>query len=84
MERISKPDRYLLFLRFLLVNLVALALLAAAGLQGWLDGIFVPVTMELSLTIVAVFVFGLFTCGNRIWRTSVELNDIRSGAPREG
>lgn len=84
MELISKPHRYLLFLRFLLVNLVALALLAAAGLQGWLDGIFVPVTMELSLGIFAVFLFGLVTCGHRIWRTSVELNDIRTGAPHEG
>lgn len=84
MELISKPHRYLLFLRFLLVNLVAIALLVAAWLQGWLDGIFVPITMELSLTIFAVFVFGLFSCGNRIWRTSVELNDIRSGNPQEG
>ncbi|MDD9906858.1 MAG: MotA/TolQ/ExbB proton channel family protein [Rhodospirillaceae bacterium] len=84
MELISKPHRYLLFLRFLLVNLVALALLFAAWLQGWLDGIFVPVTMELSLSIFVVFLFGLFTCGNRIWQTSVELNDIRSGDPKEG
>ncbi len=84
MELISKPHRYLLFLRFLLVNLVALSLLAAAALQGWLDGIFVPVTMELSLTIFAVFLFGLLSCGNRVWRTSVELNDIRTGAPRAG
>lgn len=84
MELISKPHRYLLFLRFLLVNLVATALLAAAYLQGWLDGIFVPITMELSLGIFAIFLFGLLTCGARVWRTSVELNDIRTGAPRDG
>ncbi|NKB59982.1 MAG: hypothetical protein GKS00_27030 [Alphaproteobacteria bacterium] len=84
MELISKPHRYLLFLRFLLVNLVAMALLVAAYLQGWMDGIFVPITMELSLSIFAVFLFGLFTCGARVWRTSVELNDIRTGAPRDG
>ena len=84
MELISKPHRYLLFLRFLLANIVALALLLAAWLQGWLDGIFVPVTMELSLGIFIVFLFSLFTCGKRIWQTSIELNDIRSGDPKEG
>ena len=84
MDLISRPHRYLLFLRFLLVNLVAVSLLVAAGLQGWLDGLFMPVTMELCLGIFAVFLFGLITCGIRIWRTSVELNDIRTGAPREG
>jgi len=84
MELISKPHRYLLFLRFLLVNLVALALLVAAYLQDWMDGIFVPITMELSLGIFGVFLFGLISCGVKIWRTSVELNDIRSGAPQEG
>ena len=84
MELISKPHRFLLFLRFLLANIVALALLLAAWLQGWLDGIFVPVTMELSLGIFIVFLFSLFTCGKRIWQTSIELNDIRSGDPKEG
>lgn len=84
MDLISRPHRYLLFLRFLLANLVAVSLLGAAWLQGWLDGLLVPVTMELSLGIFAVFLFGLFTCGVRVWRTSVELNDIRTGAPREG
>ena len=84
MELISKPHRYVLFLRFLLVNLVGLALLMAAYLQDWLDGIFVPITMELSLVIFLVFLIGILSCGNRVWRTSVELNDIRTGAPRAG
>ncbi len=84
MELISKPHRYLLFLRFILVNMVATALVAAAYIQGWMDGIFVPITMEISLGIFAVFLFGLCTCGARVWRTSVELNDIRGGAPRDG
>ena len=84
MELISKPHRYLLFLRFLLANISALALLLAAWLQGWLDGIFVPVTMELSLGIFIVFLLSLFTCGKRILQTSIELNDIRSGDPKEG
>ena len=40
--------RYLLVLRFMLVNLVAISLLVAAYLQGWLDGFFISYTMELS------------------------------------
>jgi len=52
MELLSKPHRYLLFLRFLLVNLVAVALLGAVFLQGWLNGIFVPITLEMSFGIL--------------------------------
>jgi hypothetical protein len=81
MELLSKPHRYLLFLRFLLVNLVAVALLGAVFLQGWLNGIFVPITLEMSFGIFAVFLYGLSACGIKVWRTSVELNDIRAGAP---
>lgn len=83
MDDPNQPYRYLLFLRFVLINMVALALLAALYIQGWLDGFFVPITMELSFIIFGVFLLGLGSCGVKVWRTSVELNDIRSGAPAE-
>lgn len=73
--------RYLLFIRFALVNLVAAALLAAAYLQGWLDGLFDAYLWELSAFIFAVFIYGLALCGAKIWRRSVELNDLTAGAP---
>jgi len=73
--------RYLLFVRFALINLVATGLLAASYLQGWLDGIFEAYLSELSLFIFAVFVYGLVLCGAKVWRRSIELNDLTAGAP---
>ena len=81
MEETYQPHRYLLFLRFVLVNLVGASLLASAYMQGWLDGFFVDVTFGLSMVIAAAFLLGLASCGIKIWRTSVELNDVNSGAP---
>ena len=40
--------RYLLVLRFALINIVAFALVGAAWLQGWLEGLFEPATAILS------------------------------------
>jgi hypothetical protein len=74
--------RYLLVLRFALVNIVAFGLLVAVFLQGWLEGAFVDYTMWLSLGIFGVFLFGMILCAAKIWRTSVELNDVRAGTPR--
>ena len=71
--------RYLLFVRFALVNIVAVALLAAAYLQGWLDGVLTAYLMELSAVIVLVFLYGLVLCGAKIWRHSVELNEVKAG-----
>ncbi len=73
--------RYLLVARFVLDNLVAAALLAAAYMQGWLDGFFAEPLREMSGGIFLVFLYGLGVCGARVWRHSVELNDIKAGAP---
>ncbi len=73
--------RYLHFVRFCLVNIVAIALLAAAYLQGWLDGVLGAHLMELSATIFLVFLYGLIFCGVKIWRHDVELNHIAAGNP---
>ncbi len=71
--------RYLLVMRFALLNLVAFALLAAAYLQGWLDGLFDRTTFILSAIVFAVFLYGLALCGFKVWRTSAALNDMKSG-----
>ncbi len=73
--------RYLLVVRFALVNLVAVALLVAAYMQDWLDGLFAERLRELSGGIFLVFLYGLALCGAKIWRHSVELNDIKAGIP---
>lgn len=71
--------RYLLFVRFMLANIVATTLLTAAYLQGWLDGLLGAYLKELSLLIFLVFLYGLILCGAKIWRHSVELNDLKAG-----
>jgi hypothetical protein len=73
--------RYLLVVRFVLVNLVAAALLAAAYMQGWLDGVFVERLRELSGAIFLVFLYGLGICGARVWRHSIQLNQLKAGTP---
>ncbi len=73
--------RYLLIVRFALVNLVAIALTVAAFLQGWLDGLFIANLRELSSIIFLVFFYGLVLCGARIWRHSIDLNDLNGGTP---
>ncbi len=71
--------RYLLVVRFALVNIVAAASLFAAYMQGWLDGVFAERLREMSAGIFLVFLYGLVLCGARVWRHSVELNDVNAG-----
>lgn len=73
--------RYLLLARFLLVNLVSIGLVLGVYLQGWMDDMFDGQIVRFVVIIVAVFAYGLVLCAAKIWRTSVELNDIKSGAP---
>jgi len=76
--------RYLLVVRFVLINIVAAALLAGVYLQGWLDAVIGGDLLELSLIIVAVFAYGLVYCAWRIVQVSGELDAVRSGAPADG
>lgn len=73
--------RYLLLVRFILINAVAAGIAGAVYLQGWLDGMFVKNTIEFVMLIGAVFVYGLILCTAKVWRTCTELNDIRTGDP---
>jgi len=73
--------RYLLLVRFALFNVVAAAVLAAVYLQGWLDGVLDAHLAELSGLIFLVFLYGFGLCGIKVWRHSVELNDLKTGTP---
>ena len=75
--------RYLLFTRFLLTNVVATALVVAAYLQGWLDGMIHAHLRELLLLIVLVFLYGLFLCGLRVWRHGADLDAVKASAPND-
>ncbi|MGI9436499.1 MAG: MotA/TolQ/ExbB proton channel family protein [Geminicoccaceae bacterium] len=73
--------RYLMIMRFVVVNLVAFALLAAAWMQGWIDIVLGGDATKLALVIVAVFLAGLALCAVKVMQASAELNQIRS--PRD-
>ncbi len=75
----SLAHRYLLVLRFALINIVAFALVGAAALQGWLEGLLEPTTGILSGIIFAAFLYGLGLCGIRVWQTSLAINDMKAG-----
>jgi hypothetical protein len=68
--------RYLLLLRFAVLNVVALALFGAAWLKGWVALILAGDSTHQVLLIAAVFAYGLVRCASKIWTTSVELNQL--------
>lgn len=65
-------------MRFLVVNLVAFALLAAAWVQGWIGMVLDGDVTKLALVIVAVFLAGLAICGMKVLQASAELDQIRA------
>ncbi|HSS63334.1 MAG TPA: MotA/TolQ/ExbB proton channel family protein [Gammaproteobacteria bacterium] len=75
------PHRYLLLLRFSLLNLVAFALLGAAYAQGLVDKVITADRTHLAVVIFFVFLAGLAICAWKVWQTSRELNDVRSFNP---
>jgi hypothetical protein len=70
--------RYHLMLRFAVINLVALALLCAAWVKGWIGLIMAGDSTHQVVLIAAVFAYGLVRCGGKIFTTSVELNQLRA------
>jgi biopolymer transport protein ExbB/TolQ len=72
--------RYLLVMRFTVVNVIALALLAAAWLQGWLDIVLAGDATRLAVVIVAVFFAGLMLCAMKVMQASTELDQIKAPA----
>ena len=77
----SKSIRYLLLLRFGVVNLMACALLAAAFLQGWVGMLIAADSTGLCFLIVAVFGLGWVICAAKIVRVSREMNRAKEFDP---
>jgi MotA/TolQ/ExbB proton channel family len=73
--------RYLLLVRYTLINVISACVLFAVYLQGWLNAMFVVNTREFVLLIFGVFIYGLIVCTGKIWRTGAELDEIRAGTP---
>jgi hypothetical protein len=75
------PHAFLLLLRFALVNVVALALLAAAWAQGWIGLVAEADPTHQCAAIAGVFLVGLALCTAKTWRVSRELNELQAEAP---
>ncbi len=73
---------YLLALRFVVINAIAIALLGAAWLQGWLTTLVVTDSTHLVAAITGVFVVGLAMCARIALQLSGELNQVRARHPR--
>ncbi|MDX1527231.1 MAG: MotA/TolQ/ExbB proton channel family protein [Gammaproteobacteria bacterium] len=76
------PHRYLLLLRFALLNLVAFGLLGAAYAQGMVHMVVTADRTHLAVVIFFVFLAGLAICAWKVLQTSRELNDVRSYDPK--
>jgi MotA/TolQ/ExbB proton channel family len=68
--------RYLLLLRFILANVIALALVGAAAGQGWVGVILAADQGGLCRAITAVFVVGLVWSAQRTLQLSRGLNEL--------
>jgi hypothetical protein len=75
---------YLLALRFCVINMIAVALLGAAWLEGWLTMLVVADTTHLIAAITGVFVVGLVLCARIALQLSGELNQVKARQPRPG
>lgn len=76
--------RYLLLLRFVLANAIALALVGAAMGQGWIGELLAADQGGLVRAIVAVFLVGLVWSGQRAVQLSRDLNELERFAKVPG
>jgi hypothetical protein len=76
-RRGTDPYRYLLLLRFALLNLFGFGLLGAAYAHGLVAQALNADRTYLSLVILLVFLVGLGLSAWKIWQTSHELNSVR-------
>jgi len=73
--------RWLLMLRFALLNLTALAIVLGAWAQGWLDGMIASDKYHLVKLNVCVFLVGMVMCAHRLSGLSRELNELSIAHP---
>ncbi len=70
---------YLLFLRWLALNLTGAAILLAFHMRGLVAPVFLADSSYIVYVIAALFLYGMALCGWRVWKTSRELNHVRNG-----
>lgn len=86
-QRDSAPAsarRHRLLLRFLILNMSAIALLIAIYFRGWIDQVVASDRSYLSIVISMVFVFGWVVALNKTLRINRDLNDMDRGRASKG
>lgn len=79
--RRERPYHYLLLLRFVLINMMGMALLTAAYVHGLVEKVIAADRTYLSALIFVVFLGGVAICAQKVWQTSRELNALKSFEP---
>jgi len=75
--------KYLLLLRFGLINIVAFALLGAAWAQGLVAKVINSDVTNMVILISVVFIVGLVLSGYRVWKVSNQLNAAYDFNPKK-
>ena len=76
--KLRNPYRSLLLLRYILLNLIAFALLGVAFSQGYVHKVIQADQTYLSVVIFFVFLVGLVLCTQKLWQTNSEIDAIKS------
>ncbi|MGF1563502.1 MAG: MotA/TolQ/ExbB proton channel family protein [Geminicoccaceae bacterium] len=84
LSRAGDGYRYLLILRFALLNLIGLALIGLATMHGLTAPIYADDPTRLVTLITAIFLVGLGLTARRVFQISSELNYLREGAAPAG
>ena len=72
----TESRKYLLVMRFSLINLVAFTMLGVAYLNGYVGMVIAADQTRLSFVIFAAFAAGLALCGSKVFATSKQLNAV--------
>ena len=70
---------YLLFYRWLALNVVGFAILWVFHMNGMVEPVFLGDSSYIVYVIAGLFLYGMVLCGFRVWKTSRELNWVKRG-----
>ncbi len=77
-HKARNPYRSLLLLRYLLLNVIAFALLGVAWSQGYVHKVVNADQTYLSVVIFVVFIVGLVLCTQKLWLTNREIDALKT------
>jgi len=70
---------YLLFYRWLALNVVGFGILGVFHMNGMVVPVFLADSSYIVYVIAGLFLYGMVLCGFRVWKTSRELNWVKRG-----